>query len=487
VERAASGGRKVNVAPALNILSLCSGIGMLDVGVEAGLEFLGLRGCVVGYVERESYAAAVLLARMEGESLEPAPIWCGDLADLPREPFRGRVDCVTAGFPCQPHSVAGSRKGLDDDRWIWPDILDVIRDVGAWLLVLENVPGLVSSGGLAGCLGDLAASGFDAEWGVLSAASVGASHRRERIFIVAYSDSERRQQIPGSVPPDATGIPWENGGRRGDGELASSVREDVADQPRRGFGIERDASLAGSGRHADGDDSAMDNTAGPRHDGARIGASPDERSGERLSSEGCEAMGDSTILGEREPHDEDGAESRQRARDCAGGASGIMADACIQGHEGRELGRTRDIDRGGAEAHGPTAELRSLPIFAPGPTDPRWSGILRDRPDLSPAVESGVRLLATGLAGMVDTSRADQLRCCGNGVVPLQAGAAFVELMRRICDMTTTPDSDTNAVLPDEAIPDSPAQAGARLADDAFCRCCSSRGWPNLCPSCERN
>lgn len=186
------------MAATFRVASLCAGIGGLDLGI--GLAAPGARSVV--YVERDSFPASVLLARMEAADLEPAPIWCGDLAGVDWRAWRGQVDILAAGFPCQPHSVAGKRKGTEDERWIWRDIVDAIDGCGAPIVFLENVPGLLTSSGGAsfgGVLADLAALGFDAEWLVLAARAVGASHKRDRIFIlgrrVADTDnapSERR-------------------------------------------------------------------------------------------------------------------------------------------------------------------------------------------------------------------------------------------------------------------------------------------------------
>lgn len=173
----------------LTCLSLCSGAGGIELGVSLAIP--GLR--TVGYVERNAYAAAVLLARMEDQTLEPAPIWCGELADLDARCFAG-VDLVTAGFPCQPFSCAGKRNGTEDHRWLWPDISNLLRTVGPRYLFLENVLGILQRG-LPFVLGDLAELGFDAEWSVFSAAASGAPHLRKRVFILARNANYTGQSI----------------------------------------------------------------------------------------------------------------------------------------------------------------------------------------------------------------------------------------------------------------------------------------------------
>lgn len=295
---------------------------MLDLGVDVA--FGGTRA--VGYVERDSFAAAVLVERMEDEALEPAPVWAGDLATFPWADFHGLVDIVAAGFPCQPHSVAGSRGGVDDERWIWPDIAAGIRVLRPGLVVLENVPGLRSSGGLAPVLGDLAASGYRVAWTSLRASDVGASHQRERVFIVGVADDLR----------DGCG-----------GRSASRL-------------------------HAD------------------------------------RALGD-----------------------IADGCDPAMADASRPGPQGRERRSAPDGGLGPA-ASGPTAELRPLQLFAPGPDADDWLEIIRRAPHLAPATQPGVRCVVDGNAVVVDASRADQLRAIGNGVLALQAAVAVRFLLRTL-------------------------------------------------------
>ena len=139
--------------------------------------------CIL-YVERDIEASALLADHIETGLMDAAPIW-SDSSTLDCRPFAGKVDWVIGGFPCQPWSFAGKRSTTDDSRWLWPHIERIIREVRPRGLFLENVPGLVR-GGLELVLRGLAESGFDAEWGSLKASEVGASHRRERLFILAY-------------------------------------------------------------------------------------------------------------------------------------------------------------------------------------------------------------------------------------------------------------------------------------------------------------
>lgn len=155
----------------LAAIHLCSGYD----GFELITRLAGIHTRTVAHVERDSHAAAVLVARMEEATLDPAPIW-DDLTTFNGAAWRGRVDLITAGFPCQPFSSAGEGRGVDDERWIWPDIARIIADVGPRYVFLENVTGLIRHG-LPHVLSDLALLGFDAEWGCLAASAVGAPHR----------------------------------------------------------------------------------------------------------------------------------------------------------------------------------------------------------------------------------------------------------------------------------------------------------------------
>ena len=108
------------------------------------------------------------------------------------------VDILTAGYPCQPFSHAGKRKGSTDDRHLWPYVADAIGALRPRLVVLENVAGHLSLGGSA-VVGDLARLGFDARWGVVRASDAGAAHQRKRLFIVAADTSSGQQSWPATA------------------------------------------------------------------------------------------------------------------------------------------------------------------------------------------------------------------------------------------------------------------------------------------------
>ena len=428
-------------------ISLCSGVGMLDEGIK--LAFPGARTAC--FVEWEGYAQACLLARMEEASLEPAPIWGDSLESFPAEQFAHQVDWLAAGFPCQPHSCAGKRQGVADERWIWESIADIIRRVGPRFVFLENVRGLLSSskGAAFGTvLRDLARLGFDAEWTVLRASEVGAAHQRARVFILAHRAGERLGETRigcaepengptgcGAIVADAAGARCDGtrigsgAGRQGRVRLPGAGCEAVADSEskRRRQGQPKSEGVA-RGSDAAGSDSAL----------ADAGSGFISREG--CGSEGRDGIGSSgtDVLGE--PESLDGrAGCNQRIAPGSGesqSANGVVADAGCSGCERGELGNACDPDRFGPDAHGPVTELCCPLLFAPGPGSDLWPGILQCWPHLAPAVEPGVRFMAARMAVVVDENRADALRCAGNGVVPLQAGLALACLARRLGALT---------------------------------------------------
>jgi DNA (cytosine-5)-methyltransferase 1 len=162
----------------LNELALFAGAG----GGILGGHLLGWK--TVCAVEWEQYPASVLCARQNDGLLPPFPIW-DDVQTFDGKPWRGIVDVVSGGFPCTDISAAGKGAGIDGEAsGMWREMARIIHEVRPGYVFVENSP-MLTSRGLGRVLGDLAAMGFDAKWGVLGAADVGAPHQRDRIWIVA--------------------------------------------------------------------------------------------------------------------------------------------------------------------------------------------------------------------------------------------------------------------------------------------------------------
>lgn len=163
----------------MNGLALCAGYGGLELALERA--FPQFR--TVCYVEGEAYAVANIVKKMEDGRLHPAPIW-DDLRTFDGSPWRGKVDIISGGFPCQPFSTAGKLLGNNDERHLWPFIAGIIGEIRPRYLFFENVPGVVKWI-LPEVLGDLTRLGYNASWCCVGADSVGAPHKRRRWFLWA--------------------------------------------------------------------------------------------------------------------------------------------------------------------------------------------------------------------------------------------------------------------------------------------------------------
>jgi len=171
----------------LTVGSLFSGIGGLDLGLErAGME-------VIWQSEIDPYACKVLAKHW------PEVVNHGNIKEINWQEVE-RPDIICGGYPCQPFSTAGKRRGEEDPRHLWPWVRTAISELRPRYAILENVRGHLSMGGLS-VVGELASIGYDAQWRVVSAASVGANHRRDRIIIVAYPQSQY-----GNVGDNYTGV-----------------------------------------------------------------------------------------------------------------------------------------------------------------------------------------------------------------------------------------------------------------------------------------
>ncbi len=352
----------------MNGLALCAGIGGLELGLRGVWQDLR----TVCWVERDAYAASVLVSRMQEGALDEAPVW-DDLATFDGAAWRGCVDLVSAGYPCQPFSLAGKRRGESDERHLWPHVARVIREVGPRWVVLENVPGHVSLG-LSDVLGSLAEMGYDAEWGCYTAEQAGCAHRRERLFVLAHATGTRQHE----------------------GQDAGAGGGDAAEdgcgsaEPQRGC---REYCVA----HADGS--------------WELQSSGRVAEGELWAC--CAGSGSSPSL--VHPDDAERWPCGVRCGSAGQGAGGGGQADCWLGESGQVCG----------------FEWASLRPPAPDSAD-AWEWIAANDPDALPAVEPGIRGVADGIPERLEPAvRRHRLRCLGNAVVPAQAAMAVSDLLER--------------------------------------------------------
>lgn len=374
-----------------SVLSLCSGAGGLDLGVELAIP----TARPVCYVEVEAYACEVLASRMEEGALAPAPLW-SDLRTFDGHPWRGVVDLVAGGVPCQSWSVAGKRRGKRDPRHLWPEFKRILGECEAPFALVENVPGLVCFDGLGVIARELHAMGYRVAAGLFSADEVGAPHLRKRVFVLAYSEDNDTHQA------------WQR----------------VADASSRG--------RAGQGLHVQ---------PGRPRQGDAVPA-------RRGTEGGGQAVADAARQPQREPERQQAAVPREDSRDESRGRGFDMGDAHHPRSQGRRLREDGGPDQRAAwPPSSPlvgTAVSSAQRVTAPYPPHPDdldgWKHYLVAYPHLAPAVESPeprVRGGVDGLAGgLVDgdclTNRLDRLRLTGNGVVPGTAALAIRTLFHAL-------------------------------------------------------
>lgn len=173
----------------MQILDLCTGIGGLTLGYLAH----GYQPAI--FCEQNQYCQQVLKARFKDIPIIPniKNVTAATLSNLGIRNING----IVAGLPCPAFSVAGKQQGSKDPRNLFPEFFRIVCEIQPRWFVLENVPGLLTAEDgrfFAGVLREIAALGFDAEWEIISAASVGAVHLRERIFIIAYTKSLHKDE-----------------------------------------------------------------------------------------------------------------------------------------------------------------------------------------------------------------------------------------------------------------------------------------------------
>ncbi len=355
----------------MRIGSLFSGYGGLDMAVSSVLG-----GSVAWHVEYDKAPSRILAHHY------PTVPNYGDVTALDFTTIEP-VDVLTGGYPCQPFSHAGLRKGTNDERHLWPHVLRAIREMGPRLVVLENVRGHLTLG-FDVVLSDLASVGWSARWGVVRASDAGACHQRARLFIVAYPQREGRQGQP-------------IGGLVGAGIAASHGSDDA------------DAHLTG--------------LEGPQS--ARGRHLPDRRFTADAYLAGSQARGNTRHHSQR---------IRQQP-------VGLAAPSAYATSSERRTSKPEHL----REASRPAAEPRECVAWGDyGPAIARWERIIgrpapaptelgrTGNPRLAPRFVEWMMGLPDGHVTdpAIGISRNDQLKALGNGVVPQQAALALDVLLK---------------------------------------------------------
>ncbi len=392
------------------VLSIFAGLGGLDLAFEA----LGYE--IVAQVEYDEFCNRVLAKHW------PEVKRYGDIRTAKFDEFE-RVDGIIGGFPCQPFSVAGSNKGEDDERNMWPEVIRAIRALRPGFAFLENVPGLLAHEYFGRILGDLAEAGYDAEWGTFRASDVGAPHRRERLFILAYASKGRFGKYSLGTGNVADAVDSGRGRRESFSTSASrSAPNSEAERP--------GDSLADA-RHAGRPGRVSDEESGPRESRSQSSSqsSPvadagrqsidDQRRGSRPEHQGsCGELADSESERLRPGGIRVGGVTSDAEPDYGSGdVSAEVADTFSTGLEERARQLRDDEQERPATQRGSYA-------FPPAPNDyDGWTRLLSEMPEVEPAICRDVNVVP---------DRAHRLKALGNAVVWPQAVLAFTVLSNRI-------------------------------------------------------
>jgi len=378
------------------ILSLCSGVG----GIELGFKLAVPKPRTVGYIENEGFACSILEARMQDKTLDEAPIWT-DLKTFDGRAWRGKVDCLTGGYPCQPFSVAGKKLGEKDPRHLWPEIKRLIKEIEPPICFFENVGGHLRLG-FEQVANDLSELGYKVKAGLFTAQEVGAPHKRERLFILAY-----RCDIGCDSGSDNISQ------RHLQENLNRKFEENQQERQRRIFRVSQNCQNVADS------EKLICQRAMPKRDQEQQsqekigGGSPElantKSNGARKHESGiwqgikkhCHKLANPKCLGRRRGNN--GMERWKSGK--AETSRSFCSCSKIMGNPNNE-----GLERWKCQQ----SNQNQFPAWPPSPTSyEQWERI---SDNLKPAIHK----LADGMA-----NRVDEIRSCGNGVVPLVAAYAW--------------------------------------------------------------
>jgi DNA (cytosine-5)-methyltransferase 1 len=388
----------VDITKTITHLSLCSGYG----GIGKGLRQVLPRMRDIAHVEIEAFAVANLVAKMENELLDEAPIYT-DVKTFPYQVFCGCVDILSGGFPCQPFSSAGNRQGVEDPRHLYPYISRGISKCKPRIVFLENVEGIISSKTADGesvlkyVLSDLEEMGYRATAGIFSASEVGAPHQRKRVFIMGYSEHNGHATCTESR--EVSGSQEER--RMQESEGGS---DELPDTQNIGCGGRPDRDLR-RGRFVQEQEAQEQSDIRSEAEGCGRELANTNNSG------GCEDKQSTELRTERTEQSSDNS-GRTHERE---GDKGLP-NTDSQGLEG-------DIQnnhtQGWQETNGQPSSSSRFPA-RPNEQQYEW-----EEPRTKPKL---------GRTANGTSSRVDRLRLLGNGVVPDTAAVAFKTLIGRLID-----------------------------------------------------
>lgn len=424
------------------VLSLCPG---LLRGLERGIESaLGTTLRVASFVEIEAVILENLLAGMEAGVVDAAPMWA-NLKTFPYQEFHGRIHGFIGGYPCQPFSVAGQRKGTEDPRHLWPYIANGIRAVRPVWCFFENVIGHLTLG-FEEVKAELELMGYEVEAGIYSAEEVGAPHRRERLFILAI-DLEYAQSVEARLHLQQ----WRSRQKKSYTERTGKDMVHSSGERLQGVGIDgqsRQSELSVSNQ------GGSDRRTGPEY----LGNSESDEQRREWSGESDEGkeVGRSSDEVANTMLEQDERNNERGFLDQSSRSGSKMADSNDQGLQGRDGGELQKC--AGKCTARPSSAFKTFPS-RPGEEqypweEPRTSGYINRLPNSIRKLWRESRKNFAKMLGEeiwnetnrsieahfeppVGTSvngylfREDLLRGAGNGVVWQTAELAFRDLMRK--------------------------------------------------------
>ncbi len=425
--------------------ALCAGYG----GLELGLHLAGFDVELSWYAEIDKGACTIMEANYPGVP---------NLGDLTLIEDAPAVELVTAGFPCQPVSISGSRKGIDDERWLIHDVCKVASRVGAKWLFLENVGGLYSANGgraLSQVVVALASYGFSAEWTCLRAADVGAPHNRLRWFCLAYADGGgygagqdggRVGRVDRRDAEQAQEREWSRAVFRDRGNQVAAHPDFL-----RRKGPLQDGNVQSGQSFSTDKVVANANDSGRQQQRRTLSVSPEynaaEHTGDHVGDqrEPTAFASDSVRVGQQ-PDNESGASAggQRKPKGLADSDSVVADTASRRRHESEQPGRVvsetvaarnAPVVFDGRDSSDLTARFgqyadaiaRWEPVVgrvAPNPTD--------DKRRLNPEFVEFMMGLPEGWVTGPLVNRGAALKALGNGVVPQQAAAAILLLVEQM-------------------------------------------------------